>query len=124
MQNWMLTSSQIGAQKVTTAKYSTLDTGSPLSIECSKFCAHRSPSLGNQICTQQAAQALGVQTAQHHNIPGKMNQQQRSMHAAVCRTASTLVSIKVWLIPELAAQQCSAMGSLLRPQSRGTAIAE
>ena len=123
-QDWMPTSSQIGAQKVTTAKYSTLDTGSPLSIECSKFCAHRSPSLGNQICIQQATQALDVQTAQHqHNIPGKMNQQQCSMHASVYRTASN-VSIQVRLIPELAAQQCSAMGSLLQPQSQDPAIAE
>lgn len=124
-QDWMPTSSQIGAQKVTTAKYSTLDTGSPLSIECSKFCAHRSPSLGNQICIQQATQALGVQTAQHrYNIPGKLNQQQCSMHAALYRTASTCAGTKVWLIPELAAQQCLAMGSLLQPQSRDPAIAE
>ena len=123
-QDWRPTSSQIGAQNVTTAKYSTLDTGSPLSIECSKFCAHKSPSLGNQICIQQAAEALDVQTAQHHDVPGKTNQQQCSMRATVTRTASALVSMKVWLIPELAAQQCSAMGSLLQPQSQDPAIAE
>ena len=44
------TSSQIGVQNDSTTNKSVFETGSPSMICCSRFCAHRSLSYGNQIC--------------------------------------------------------------------------